>query len=581
MMFTVLFYISFLLFVLGMVYKICSWFFRKIGIWAVDIGVFDRLVSAGKGIVGILLGPKIYFLFKTFLLDVLFQRRILKESFLRWLMHMLIYGGFMLLLLMHALDTVITESLFEEYYSTKNPFFFLRDLFGFMVFVGLGIAAYRRFVRRVPRLKTNGLDLYAIFILAAILLSGILLEGFKIASHSEFQLMVEDYAGIDDEEAVAALESLWVQEFGLVSPNVESPFDKDVIESGWEVHDAYCAECHASNKWAFTGYAVAKISTPLAGALDDADAVNVMWYIHILACFVGLAYLPFSKMLHIFATPLSLLANAVMEEEKSQRPNIVTRQAMELDACTHCGTCSLYCSAMMAFDVKENALILPSEKMVFLKRLATGKALSNQALSAIQEGVYLCTNCDRCTVVCPSGIRLKELWISVREELVQRGYPEPLMLSPFSFIRGLLRGKGETHYYRKPLAHVQEAVAGKFNDLMDTSKPLPLGAPSTAPVVIDQTFSYCFGCQNCTSVCPVVGNYRNSQETLGLLPHQIMCALGLGKADMASGARMIWDCVTCYQCQEHCPQNVMVADLLFGLKNLAVKNMKRAAKSWE
>jgi len=32
--------------------------------------------------------------------------------------------------------------------------------------------------------------------------------------------------------------------------------------------------------------------------------------------------------------------------------------------------------------------------------------------------------------------------------------------------------------------------------------------------------------------------------------------------------------LTCYQCQEHCPQNVNVTDLFFELKNLAIKNVE-------
>jgi heterodisulfide reductase subunit C len=36
---------------------------------------------------------------------------------------------------------------------------------------------------------------------------------------------------------------------------------------------------------------------------------------------------------------------------------------------------------------------------------------------------------------------------------------------------------------------------------------------------------------------------------------------------------MLWDCVTCYQCQEHCPQGVKVTDVLYELKNLAIKEM--------
>ena len=85
------------------------------------------------------------------------------------------------------------------------------------------------------------------------------------------------------------------------------------------------------------------------------------------------------------------------------------------------------------------------------------------------------------------------------------------------------------------------------------------------------TYSYCFSCQNCSTVCPVVGNYENPQEALGLLPHQIMRSVGLSLKDLAFGSKMLWDCVTCYQCQEHCPQGVKVTDVLYELKNLAIK----------
>jgi len=66
-------------------------------------------------------------------------------------------------------------------------------------------------------------------------------------------------------------------------------------------------------------------------------------------------------------------------------------------------------------------------------------------------------------------------------------------------------------------------------------------------------------------------NYENPQEVVGLLPHQIMNCLGLGLTEMATGPQMLWDCLTCYQCQEHCPQNVKVTDVLYGLKNLSIK----------
>jgi len=584
MVFNVLLYISLGIFILGLIYKVYTWFSLKIGISAQDFTPSQRFSAAIKGTVGVVFSSKILLLIKAFILDVLLQKSILKEDFLRWMMHMLLYGGFMLLLLMHALEKFISAKLFSGYYSTVNPFMFLRDFFGFMVVVGIGIAIIRRFILKVPRLKTSGMDVYAIFILVVIIFSGILLEGVKITSHTAFQGMVEDYAGLteeDDAEEIEALESYWVEKFDVVSPNVQGPFEEEILEQGMESHEANCAECHSPPGWAFTGYAVAKTIKPMALTLDNVDATNILWYIHFLACFIGLAYLPFSKMFHIISTPVSLLANAVMEKETADPANVVTRQAMELDACTHCGTCSLRCSASTAFDVLGNEYILPSEKMTFLKALAKGKSLSDDKLHAIQEGVYLCTNCDRCTVVCPSGINLKELWFNVREDLLQRGLPELLTLSPFSFYRGLNRNSIAADDYQKPIEAASRAVAGNFEQVMDKTTPISLSdrdsdIANKLPGAV--TFSHCFGCQSCTTVCPVVMNYENPQEVLGLLPHQIMNCLGLGLTEMATGPQMLWDCVTCYQCQEHCPQNVKVTDILFQLKNLAVKNACRPSE---
>jgi heterodisulfide reductase subunit C len=58
---------------------------------------------------------------------------------------------------------------------------------------------------------------------------------------------------------------------------------------------------------------------------------------------------------------------------------------------------------------------------------------------------------------------------------------------------------------------------------------------------------------------------------LDLTPQQIMNLLRLQMTDEALGARMVWNCVTCYMCQEHCPQGVKVADVLYELRNIAYR----------
>lgn len=580
MFFSTSLYIALAIFGLAFIYKISTWFRYRIGIQSMEIPTSKRFLAAIKGILLTVFSPKILTLLKVFFLDVLFQLRILREDFLRWFMHICIYGGFMLLLLMHALDKYVTASLFDKYYSTINPFMFLRDFLGAFVILGVAIAIYRRFILKVPRLISNAMDIYTIIIVAVIMLSGVFLEATKMVAYSDYQRMVKEYSGLSDPQELKALEAYWVKEFGTVSPNLKGPFDAKILEQGRELHQSSCAECHAKPQWAFAGYGTAKLISPMGLGVDRARLPSLLWYLHVLACWVGLAYLPFSKMFHIFTSQLSLLANAVMEKGKSSPANIATRQVMELDACTHCGTCSLRCSVAVAFDEIRNINILPSEKIASMKALASGKRLSSQALRNIQEGIYLCTNCYRCTVVCPVGINLQDLWFNVRETLLQKGYPEFLALSPLSFYRGLMREETVQKDYEKPLIRAREAIVAQCDLMRRKGKVLPL-TPADRPFQSGlnlsaqaKTFSVCFGCQTCTTVCPVVSNYENPQEVLGLLPHQIMHAAGLGLRDLAFGSNMLWDCLTCYQCQEQCPQGVCVTDVLYELKNLAIKYVR-------
>jgi heterodisulfide reductase subunit C/nitrate reductase gamma subunit len=572
------------IFGLGLIYKIYFWFSHGLFQTSRNFTTAQRVNAAFQGFFKTIFSPQVGPLAKALVLDVLFQSRTYKEDKLRWVMHLSLYWGFMFLLLMHALGSLITAPLFPSYNSTVNPFFFLRDLSGLLVLAGMGLAVYRRFFRKVPRLKNHVMDYYALAILLLILGSGILLEGVKITSYSEFLQMARDFGAIDSQwegnEELQALETLWVRQYGLVSPNVKGPGDPRLLAKGKDIHEMTCLECHSAASWAILGYPTAKLLSPIALFLDRTGLPGILWVVHVLSCLVGLAYLPFSKMGHILFTPVSLLMNAVMDRERSHPANIATRQMIELDACTHCGTCSTRCSVGMVYETWGNENILPSEKLHALKALVRGKSLEPRQLRSLLEGVYCCTSCDRCTVVCPSGINLKELWVDLKEDLVQRGIPERLILSPYSFPRGMNQAIHPWKEYDAPIQLARQAVALPFTEGKTANSPLALSPQAPAiPVFLPEArnFANCFVCQNCTNICPVVAAFENPEEVLGLLPHQIMTSLGLGLIDPARGNRMIWDCLTCYQCQEHCPQGVMVTDLLYELKNLAAGNERGSA----
>jgi len=246
MFFTVTLSIALAICGIGLLYKMSCWLRYKFGPCVEKITFADRFYGVIREIVEATYDGGIFIMLRAFVTDVLLQVKILRQGLPRWVMHLCLFYGFILLVLMHALEKYISEPLFTDYYATLNPFMFLRDLFGMMVLTGLIIAVWRRFFNKSPYVSTHSQDIYALVILALIIGSGVLLEGVKITSYTRYEEMVEDYAGSDDQEDLAALEAYWAANFSVISPNVKAPFDPDLLEMG--VHGLRCGSNHASGR---------------------------------------------------------------------------------------------------------------------------------------------------------------------------------------------------------------------------------------------------------------------------------------------------------------------------------------------
>lgn len=582
MFFTLALYISLTIFILGVLYKTSRWF--RLGLTTQDrgIGTWEKLSAVMRSAGRSFWGTNFLVMFRTFFLDILLLRRSFKVDKYRWIMHMLIFWGFILLLLMHALENFISEPFLPGYMSTLNPYLFLRDFFGILVIAGICMALYRRFAMPKPRLRTKPMDVITIVILIILLCSGFLLKGSKIASRSEFMDMVESYSHIYyyDEE-VEMLESYWVEKFGLISPDIEAPFSPETLSEGKELHNLYCADCHTSSTWAPLSYGASKLTYPVTLSSDGSMLVAFFWYLHILAAFAGLAWIPFGKMFHMLVSPLSLLA-ASSPPQKSNPASRAVRRVMELDACTRCGACSEHCSAGIAFESIPNINILPSEKLLALREVATGKNIPANQLREIVEGLVICTTCMRCTDVCPVGINLQDIWIAVRAELLAGQTVEPYVLSQLSFSDIFT----ETNSGRRTTETARSAARKLlFKNYPEISRDVPLNtAPyrknlgKLFPQHKEINFSYCFSCKTCTSACPVPDYFEKPGQELGLLPHQIIHATIVGVDEIVPSSRMLWACLGCYQCQEQCPQEVRVTDIIYAHKQAALTNLKEGEK---
>ena len=552
MLFSISLYISLTICVLGMGYRIWTWFRLEVGPVAERHSSSERAVFAMKSVASTLFSASMLDVLKALFLDAFLQRRIRTEDNLRWIMHMCIFWGFILLVFMHALVLRQTDQI------TINPPLFFRNLFGVMVFIGIGIAIYRRWKLKGMRRLTRGLDIYAIIIVTVIMVTGFFLETVKIVSSPVFSEMVQEYAKVNDHMGLRPLRVYWAEKYGSVFPGQVMINDKATLSEGKVMHEGLCARCHDQPGWAFLSYPVSKITKPVVANMAMFRADRLLLPIHFLAVFIGLAYLPFSKFFHIFSSPVALAVAEVMDNETAHPANIATRRAMELDACTHCGTCSMRCSVGIVFDMIPNINILPSEKLVALRTLASGKNLTPKELHAIQEGSYICTSCYRCTNVCPVGINLQDLWFAMKDKLSEQGYPD---------LQTWVREAGAIE--------ISEKLKDRTSPLTTNGRSLRRHFSLSSQA---STFSACFECQTCTNVCPVVANYENPSEDLDLAPHQIMHSLGLGLRDLALDSRMLWDCLTCYQCQENCPQGVQVTDVIYELKQMAYARLRASSQ---
>ena len=76
--------------------------------------------------------------------------------------------------------------------------------------------------------------------------------------------------------------------------------------------------------------------------------------------------------------------------------------------------------------------------------------------------------------------------------------------------------------------------------------------------------SLCFQCRKCTSGCPVT-------FSMDLYPDQIVRLVMLGQQEQVLRSRSIWVCASCETCTTRCPNGVQIAELIDGLKELAIR----------
>ncbi len=323
---------------------------------------------------------------RAFITEAWFNRRLWQKSRWRWLSHFLLLNGFLLLMTLSGLAALSEKVLLHLFHLGHIPWIsmwytadhpvtaFLNEIGGAMMTAGLLFYIFRRYVVRPPQLRTGAMDNWMVAALGLILLTG------------------------------------WATEIVRLNAGYEGPapymafigYPLSRLVSGWNL------PWGSLHQWLFLTH----------GLLTSAVIVTI----------------PYSKFLHAVATALMATLDGIGQksagaEGKAPLP-FTFQQLMALDACTRCGECVLWCPTFA--EKPELDSITPLRKIEaargFIRtrslpaRLFGSRPPEPEALRVHSAGVYDCTLCGRCAVVCPAHIQTRELWIAMRRDLVRQGF---------------------------------------------------------------------------------------------------------------------------------------------------------------
>jgi heterodisulfide reductase subunit C len=80
----------------------------------------------------------------------------------------------------------------------------------------------------------------------------------------------------------------------------------------------------------------------------------------------------------------------------------------------------------------------------------------------------------------------------------------------------------------------------------------------------DSGLERCIGCGTCGGSCP-------SADDMDSTPRQLFALVRAGRRDRVLGSNTPWMCVSCYLCVVRCPQEIHVADVMYGLRSIAAR----------
>jgi Fe-S oxidoreductase/nitrate reductase gamma subunit len=303
------------------------------------------------------------------------QARTLTQAY-PGIMHAIMFWGFLALFLGTVLATIdydITLPLFD-YKLLKGPFYLFYettlDLFGLFFVIGLGMAVWRRFVLRPPRVDPTAHFAGVLALLFVINVTGFIMEAARLA----------------------------------------------VVQPAWA-------------PWSPVGWALGQTMLGVGMSEGALRGLHLgIWLFHAALSLAFVAIIPYSYFVHLLTTPLNIFfAKLTPRGEIPRIENIEAAESLgvstleefswkrrlDFDACVECGRCQDACPAFLA-----GTALSPKQIIVKLKRHLHGQLpgpIHGQLIKP--EELWACTTCMACVQECPAFIDIVDTIIDLRRYL--------------------------------------------------------------------------------------------------------------------------------------------------------------------
>ncbi len=305
------------------------------------------------------------------------QQRTLRERHAR-IFHAFIFFGFIILtiattvvLIQHDFGVPLMRGWFYLIFQS-----FIVDLFGALALFGVVIALWRRWKLKPKKLVYTSEAETILLALLAIMLTGFLLEGWRIAA----------------------------------------------------THDPWGA-------WSPFGWLIARVSLTVLNEAVIRHLHLVSWWTHAVLVFGFIAWVPYTKMIHALTGPLNIYtarlepSGAILKTidfEKAETLGVKSlagftwKDLLDLDACTECGRCTAVCPANTV-----GKQLSPRDIILDLRSLMRQDAVNSDQSSIIgtvpataPEALWACTTCGACMEACPVFIEQLPKIVDMRRYLV-------------------------------------------------------------------------------------------------------------------------------------------------------------------